>query len=140
MKQREIMMYTVMGVSATVFNWIAYSLLVAHMSVELANGFSWLITLVFAFVTNKIYVFESRSWEKNVVIREALSFATARGITGFLEVAGQPQIYKMGLNQPLFGVDGLVAKITVCLALVLVNYISTKFIFIRVSKRNVKTV
>ena len=130
-KKKELVMYTVMGVSATIVNWCVYSILVPYTNIAFANALSWLITLVFAFVTNKIYVFDSRSWEKHIVIKEMISFTTARGITGFLEVFLQPQLYAMGLNQSLFGVDGLVAKITVCLSLVIVNYFSTKLIVFR---------
>ena len=130
-KKKELVMYTVMGVSATIVNWCVYSILVPYTNIAFANAVSWLITLVFAFVTNKIYVFDSRSWEKHIVIKEMISFTTARGITGFLEVFLQPQLYAMGLNQSLFGVDGLVAKITVCLSLVIVNYFSTKLIVFR---------
>ena len=130
-KKKELVMYTVMGVSATIVNWCVYSSLVPYTNIAFANALSWLITLVFAFVTNKIYVFDSRSWDKHIVIKEMISFTTARGITGFLEVFLQPQLYAMGLNQSLFGVDGLVAKITVCLSLVIVNYFSTKLIVFR---------
>ena len=130
-KKKELIMYTVMGVSATIVNWCVYSILVPYTNIAFANALSWLITLVFAFVTNKIYVFDSRSWDKHIVIKEMISFTTARGITGFLEVFLQPQLYAMGLNQSLFGVDGLVAKITVCLSLVIVNYFSTKLIVFR---------
>ena len=130
-KKKELVMYTVMGVSATIVNWCVYSILVPYTNIAFANAFSWFITLVFAFVTNKIYVFDSRSWDKHIVIKEMISFTTARGITGFLEVFLQPQLYAMGLNQSLFGVDGLVAKITVCLSLVIVNYFSTKLIVFR---------
>ena len=130
-KKKGLVMYTVMGVSATIVNWCVYSILVPYTNIAFANALSWLITLVFAFVTNKIYVFDSRSWDKHIVIKEMISFTTARGITGFLEVFLQPQLYAMGLNQSLFGVDGLVAKITVCLSLVIVNYFSTKLIVFR---------
>ena len=130
-KKKELVMYTVMGVSATIVNWCVYSILVPYTNIAFAYALSWLITLVFAFVTNKIYVFDSRSWDKHIVIKEMISFTTARGITGFLEVFLQPQLYAMGLNQSLFGVDGLVAKITVCLSLVIVNYFSTKLIVFR---------
>lgn len=130
-KKKELIMYSVMGVSATIVNWCTYSVLVPYTNIAIANALSWMITLVFAFVTNKIYVFDSRSWEKSLVIKEMISFAAARGITGFLEIFLQPHLYALGLNQSLFGVDGLVAKITVCLLLVIVNYFSTKLIVFR---------
>ena len=62
MQHKESLMYVVMGVSATVFNWGIYSLLVTFLPMELANAGSFAMTLIFAYVTNKIYVFESRSW------------------------------------------------------------------------------
>ena len=47
-----------------------------------------------------------------------------------LEVVAQPQLYAMGMDQPLFGVEGLEAKKTVCVILSIINYLSTKlFVF-----------
>ena len=78
MQHKESLMYVVMGVSATVFNWGIYSLLVTFLPMELANAGSFAMTLIFAYVTNKIYVFESRSWGMRRVLREFCAFATAR--------------------------------------------------------------
>ena len=93
MQHKESLMYVVMGVSATVFNWGIYSLLVTFLPMELANAGSFAMTLIFAYVTNKIYVFESRSWGMRRVLREFCAFATARGVTGLLEIFLQPQLY-----------------------------------------------
>ena len=43
-----------------------------------ANTIAWIIAVVFAFVTNKLIVFESKSWNKKVAGREFLSFTAAR--------------------------------------------------------------
>ncbi len=111
MQHKESLMYVVMGVSATVFNWGIYSLLVTFLPMELANAGSFAMTLIFAYVTNKIYVFESRSWGMRRVLREFCAFATARGV------------------------KGLQAKVVVCLTLSIVNYFSTKLIFLKSSQK-----
>lgn len=133
MQHKESLMYVVMGVSATVFNWGIYSLLVTFLPMELANAGSFAMTLIFAYVTNKIYVFESRSWGMRRVLREFCAFATARGVTGLLEIFLQPQLYQMGIDGALLGVKGLQAKVVVCLTLSIVNYFSTKLIFLKSS-------
>lgn len=129
-KYREFILYTTVGVSATAINWITYSVLVAFVPMIIANAMSWAITVIYTFVTNKIYVFHSLSFERKIVCKELITFLASRGVTGVLEVVAQPQLYAMGMDQPLFGVEGLKAKITVCVILSIINYISTKlFVF-----------
>lgn len=129
-RHKEFILYTVVGVGMTLFNWAAYSLFVEFLPMFVANAFSWAATTFVTFLLNKLYVFHSRSFERNIVIKEFISFFTARGVTGALEVVLQPELYALGMNRPLFGVEGLEAKITVCIILSLVNYVSTKlFVF-----------
>ena len=132
-KHKEIILYTAAGVSAVIVNWMLYSMFVAFMSVVAANTLSWGLTVVFAFITNKLYVFQSRSFEPAVLKKEIFTFFTSRGITGVLEVVAQPQLYALGMDRPLFGVEGLEAKITVCVILSIVNYLSTKLLVFRAS-------
>lgn len=129
MNRKEPIMYMVMGVSATIFNWAMYSLFVAFVPMAIANMASWGVTLLFAFITNKWFVFESKSLSAQVILKEFIAFATARGLTGVLEIVMQPNLYAMGLDQALLGVEGLEAKVVTCLSLVIVNYFSTKWIF-----------
>lgn len=130
-KHKEFILYVVLGVSAVGLNWLLYSMLIVFMPMILANSLSWAITVVFAFITNKIYVFHSMCFERSVLRKEAITFLTSRGLTGFLEVVAQPQLYAWGMDRPLFGVDGLEAKITVCVILSIVNYLSTKLLVFR---------
>lgn len=125
-RNRELILYIMVGVSMTFFNWIAYSDMVEVMPMFFANTFSWGLTTVVTFLMNKIFVFESRSFEKRIMAKEFISFVTARGVTGMLEIVMQPQLFAMGMDHPLFGVEGLEAKITVCVVLSIVNYVSTK--------------
>lgn len=125
-KHKEFILYTVVGVSSVAVNWLLYSGFVAWLPMFIANALSWGMTIVISFLLNKIFVFQSTCFAKNVLWKEGITFLTSRGVTGVLEVVAQPQLYEWGMNRPLFGVDGLEAKITVCVVLSIVNYISTK--------------
>ncbi|MCD7826470.1 MAG: GtrA family protein [Clostridiaceae bacterium] len=130
-KHKELILYCIVGVSSVVVNWLDYALMIRVMPMFFANAFSWGLTLLFGFLVNKIYVFESRCFQWRVVKREAITFFTTRGITGCLELVAQPQLYAMGMDRPLFGVEGLEAKVTVCVVLSIINYLSTKLLVFR---------
>ena len=97
----------------------------------LSGVIAWIIAVIVAFVTNKLWVFESKSWERSLVRKEALTFFGGRIATGILEVIAVPAIVSWGFNMKLFGVDGLPAKILVSVAIVILNYILSKFISFR---------
>ena len=87
--------------------------------------------VIFAFVTNKIWVFESKSWKPSVALKEFWLFVAARLITGVLEWFGVPLLVAIGLNQPLFGIDGFVAKILVSVIVIILNYVFSKLIIFK---------
>ncbi len=130
LKHKEIIMYLIVGVIPTVFSWVTYALFVRGVPVSAANVLSWVVTVLFAYVTNKVLVFESRSWEWQLVVREAVSFFGSRAATGVFEILAFPAFYYIGLNQPMLGVDGLPAKILTSVIVMVLNYICSKlFVF-----------
>ncbi len=131
-KYREGILYLLFGGLTTLLNWLVYALLVTGLSVDItaANAIAWVIAVLFAFVTNKRYVFRSEKTEKKALIREIGSFFTARVVSGMIEVAGPTLLMGIGLSQPLFGIPGFLAKLTVSVVVVLLNYLFSKwFIF-----------
>ena len=89
---------------------------------------SWIVAVSVAFITNKIWVFESKSWEHNLLKTEALTFYGGRIVTGIIEIIAVPALVSAGLNMTLFGVDGLPAKIVVSVFIMVLNYFLSKFI------------
>lgn len=156
-KYREIIMYLIFGVLTTLVNWVTYALVepalsramhgdeviltMAHfeltyttLAIFLANFIAWVAGVLFAFVTNKIWVFESKSWRPSVAFKEFWLFVLARLITGVLEWFGVPLLVALGMNRPLFGVDGFLAKILVSVIVVILNYVFSKLIIFRQKK------
>ena len=153
-KYKEIIMYIIFGVLTTLVNWVVYWVLarifapqmedeqlffsvfgvdisVSTFTIFVATFIAWVAGVAFAFVTNKIWVFESKSWKPSVAIKEFWLFVAARLITGVLEWFGVPLLVAIGLNQPLFGADGFVAKLIVSVIVVILNYGFSKLIIFK---------
>ena len=153
-KYKEIIMYIIFGVLTTLVNWITYWLLeppltsamhgddviwtigsneitMSIIAIFLASFLAWVAGVIFAFVTNKIWVFESKSWKPSVALKEFWLFVLARLITGVLEWFGVPLLVAIGINQPLFGTTGFLAKIIVSVIVVILNYVFSKLIIFR---------
>ena len=97
----------------------------------IANFIAWVLSVIFAFVTNKLWVFDSKSWRFGLVMKELWLFVLARLITGVMEWFGVPLLWAVGLNQKLFGIDGFLAKIIVSVLVVILNYVFSKLIIFR---------
>ena len=137
-KHKEIINYLLFGGMTTVVSWGTYSLFVKAigMSVGVGNILSWICAVLFAFVTNKLFVFESKTWQPATALREFVSFIGARLATGVIEWFGVPYFSTHGLTHPLFGVKGLLAKVVVSIVVIILNYIFSKFlVFIKKDKQ-----
>ncbi len=145
-KYREIIAYLFWGVMTTVVSWTSYSLFVIlfkngthatnlfEMSMPtvilVSNVLSWVCAVVFAFVVNKLWVFESKSWKLHVWTVEFWKFLSARIVTGLIEMVAVPLLVNMGMNQTIFGIEGMVSKVFVSVIVVILNYVFSKlFIF-----------
>lgn len=129
---REILLYLFFGGSTTFVNWFVYALAVecAGFSINTGNVIAWIAAVIFAFITNKIFVFQSREWRLRTIFREAGSFLGARIISGLVELAGVPLLFALGLDYPLFGIRGFAAKLLVSVVIIVLNYIFSKlFVF-----------
>lgn len=133
MKYREIILYLFFGFGTTVVNWASYSIsvLTIHAGVFLGNIISWILATIFAFVTNKYYVFESRSWEIKIWLREAAKFVSARLLTGIFEIIMVPFLVYFGFDKQVFGIDGMIAKVSVSVAVVVINYFLSKILIFK---------
>ena len=89
-KYKEIVNYLIFGVLTTIVNLLVkylllFTILNASNGVELQIAVitSWVLACLFAYITNRIWVFESKS---KTIIKEMLKFFTARLSTLGLEM------------------------------------------------------
>ena len=132
-KYREIIVYVIFGVATTAVNWVVYVAMqkLFHAEMTLCNAVAWVVAVLFAFVTNKLFVFESKSWKLSTVAREGVAFVGARVATGALEIAIPTLLFKLGLSQTVFGIEGFTAKAVTSVAVIMLNYVFSKLIVFR---------
>ncbi len=137
-KYKEIIMYLIFGVSTTLVNWVVYAPLVNFLNVNttVANGIAWFVAVLYAYITNKLFVFESRSWKASVLVKEILSFFGARIASGVFEIFLPETLINLGLNQTFFNIEGGVSKIVVSVLVIVLNYIFSKLFVFRKKKND----
>jgi len=128
--------YLFFGGATTFVNWFVYGLMVrlAGFPIAVGNITAWVTAVIFAFITNKVWVFQSRSWRPLLVLREGSAFLGARIVSGLVELVGVPFLFQLGLNYPLFGIEGFAAKVIVSIIVVILNYIFSKLFIFRPGK------
>ena len=129
-KYKEYINYSIFGCSTTLVCWFIYGICESQLGMSLrgAGLVSWVVAVIIAFVTTKLYVFESRSWRPALVLKELVTFVGGRVLTGALEIEAVPRLVAWGFDMTLFGVEGLPAKILTSGVIVILNYILSKFI------------
>lgn len=90
-----------------------------------SNVISWVCAVAFAFVTNKLFVFGSLSWEKKTAWRELLTFVGGRVATLFVDMA------LMFLFVTVIGMGEMLSKVIVQIVIIILNYVISKLLVFR---------
>lgn len=131
---RETISYLIFGVLTTIVNYIVYYGL-RHFEINymLANVAAWVVAVLFAYFTNKHYVFESHDYSPRVLLPEMGRFAAGRLITLLMEQAF------MFVTVDILGGNDRLMKLIVSVAVVILNYVFSKlFIFKNIKKKEKK--
>lgn len=122
-KYKEVILYLFFGGCTTVINTVVYGVLYGPL--QLANVPStiaaWLVAVIFAFYTNRRFVFESRESTAAGRWREFGSFFGCRVLTGILDVL------IMAAAVDWMGWNGLLWKLISNVLVIVLNYIASKF-------------
>lgn len=123
---REIMLYLLFGVLTTVVNYVSYYIFTRYLQLDvlLANGLAWILSVLFAYITNKIYVFQSKTTSLSDLGKEFMLFISARIGSGVFDML---IVY---LFVDVFGMSDLVIKLISNVVVIIANWaISKLFIF-----------
>ncbi len=124
-KYREMILYVFFGGLTTLVNWGVFFPLYnfTGLGLELSNSLAWAASVLFAFLTNKPFVFKSTDWSAKVTVPEFVKFVGCRAGSGLLE------LLLMVLTVDLLGWNGNLMKIAVSVLVVIINYIGSKLLF-----------
>ena len=124
-KHREIIAYLIVGIMTTLVSWAVYSLLriVLDMNVplqvQIAVFMRWFAGVLFAYFTNRKYVFQSRDPK---MLLEFLKFVGSR-VTTLLS-----DMFIMWLMVSVLGINDWIATLTSAVVVTVLNYIFSKML------------
>lgn len=133
-KHKQVILYFTYGVFTSLVNVVLYAVLVPILGITASNAVAWFGAVVFAFVTNKLFVFDSKKWRTKETLKEAGTFLGARIFSGVLEIILPTVLFYIGLDYDLFGIEGFFAKIIVSIIVIILNYVLSKKIVFRKRK------
>jgi len=104
-KHKEIVLYLVFGGLTTAINFIVYLFFswAIGLYAWLSHIIAWVVAVTFAYIVNKIFVFESKEKSKKGIFRESALFAAARAFSLLVSTAVMYVfVDRMALNELLF--------------------------------------
>ena len=122
-KYKSAILYLIFGGLTTLINIVSYSLLyyLAELSNSISNVLAWVFSVLFAFITNKLFVFENKSFALTAFLFEIGSFFLCRLATGVLDLG------IMYLFVDVLKYNALLMKILSNIIVIILNYFASKF-------------
>ena len=130
-RNRELISYLFYGALTTAVNFFFYFLCRDFFEIGYlaANGVSWCMAVIFAFITNRLFVFNVRGGTISKKLKEFFSFASFRLFSGGLET------FILYVFVDIFFINDTFAKIIVSIITVVLNYLFSKFLLFSKNKR-----
>ena len=126
---REVISYLIFVVLTTLVNWVVYAAMVkVHIDYRIATAVAWAVSVLFAFIVNKIFVFQSYNMRPAFVMKEITSFVACRAVSGVMEMVF------MIVMVSWIHMDEYISKIAVSVIVVIVNYVFSKLFIFRKSE------
>ncbi|MBE6671043.1 MAG: GtrA family protein [Ruminococcaceae bacterium] len=130
-KNKHIITYLVFGVLTTAVDFVSYIILANTFSINenIANILSQVIAIIFAFVTNKLFVFEDKNLKLKHLLTQFTKFASLRLVTLVLNSA------MFFVMVDLCSINDLISKIVIAVIVIILNYIFSKLIVFKKAKQ-----
>lgn len=123
---KEQILYIIFGVATTLVNFIAYFLLInINVPYLISNAIAICISIIFAYFTNKFFVFKSNVKSVKGILKEFLYFISCRTISSICDMVC------MFVLVGILHSNGYIAKIITGVIVIILNYVFSKFIIFK---------
>ncbi len=119
--KKEIVSYIFFGILTTAINFVSYFIFKDCVGINylISNIIAWFLSVLFAYITNRIWVFESKDYN---ILKEILLFYGGRIFSGAIDTA------LMYIFIDILTTGDFFAKIVVQIIVIILNYVFSKFI------------
>lgn len=128
-KYKEFILYIVFGVLTTVVSISSYYICSEILNIHylVSNIISWILSVIFAYFTNRVWVFESKIKNFSDILKEMFTFVNCRLLSGVIDMA------TMFVLVEAIHINDMYAKIFTQFIVVILNYVLSKLIVFRKS-------
>ena len=126
-KYKDVIPYVIFGILTTGVNIVVYWMM-AHLfyfSVMVSTVLAWVLSVLFAYITNRRWVFNSNVNSLSGIFKEIFSFFVCRLATGIIDWAC------MYIFVDLFHYQDVVIKIIANIIVVILNYLASKLVIFK---------
>ena len=130
---KETISYVIFGVLTTIINLTSYYFFskIININYLISNIISWIISVIFSYITNKLYVFNSKDKSKDIIIKEFIKFVNCRLTSGIIEMI------LLFLLVDIIKVNDVISKLVIGVIVVILNFIFSKlFVFKKLNQLN----
>lgn len=143
-KYKELILYVIFGGLTTLVNFASFKIFNIILGEEhylISNVIAWFVSVIFAYITNKLFVFESRSWKIKIISKEIVSFFGARifsfaveefGLFALVDLLGF-DYYRLDIFGFVIG-GKMISKVILAVIVVILNYFFSKLVVFKKKK------
>ena len=126
-KYKSFLFYGIFGVFTTLVNIITYNICYYRIGISntLSNVVAWVLAVTFAYLTNKVWVFGSKSWKWSVLKKEVPAFISCRLVTGILDLV------IMYICVDIMQYHATLMKILSNVLVIILNYVFSKLVIFK---------
>ena len=127
MKYKSFIMYAIFGALTTIVNMASYYLFYNVIGIHNvpSTAIAWILAVLFAFFTNKLWVFDSKSFDRKTLWHEIPTFIGCRLATGVLDVV------IMYVAVDLLHWNSTLWKLISNVLVIILNYIASKLVIFK---------
>ncbi|MCQ2564121.1 MAG: GtrA family protein [Mogibacterium sp.] len=124
---KEIIAYLVFGVLTTLVNIVVYWVTAHPLGIKTVPSsiIAWIAAVLFAYVTNRIWVFHSETSGRSGILREMFYFFSARLATGIIDWVF------MYVTVDVLSFNDVYMKVIANVIVIILNYVASKLLIFR---------
>lgn len=126
-KYKDVIPYAIFGVLTTVVNMGTYFVAahILYLSIMLSTVVAWILAVMFAYITNRKWVFHSEAMTSKDILKEMSSFFSCRLATGIVDCGC------MLLFVDFMHLNDVVIKMFANIVVIILNYIASKLLIFK---------
>lgn len=126
-RYKPLILYAFFGALTTLVNIVCYYAAgtLAGMPTVPATALAWIVSVLFAYATNRKWVFESAERSLAGIARELFSFFACRALSGLMDIA------IMYLFVDVLHASDMLIKVLSNVLVIIVNYVASKALVFR---------